>query len=196
MKKILFVSLLTVSHAFAQDATPVAPAPVDPVVAPQAVAKETVTPIDVRQSGGDTIPTLNRVDPTSFNLKLGAGSAFGPSAFWMVGEAEVQLDKFIAIGPKLQYGTNNNTDFMYGSIGPRFTLPFSYFELGFGTGFGFAYRNVAGFEFTNFLYNAGLNFDVYLFSNLSVGLGYNANMTSTAADSFISALTVSAGGHF
>ena len=191
MKKIFLISLFIVSNVLAQDA----PVPVDPVAAPKPVApvEKTVTPIN---TGSTPDSNLERADPASFNARLGLGSSFGPNAFWVTGEADVQLDKFVAIGPKLQYGTNSSTDFMLGSIGPRFTIPFSMFEIGFGTGFGFIYRNVAGFEFTNFLYNFGINLDVFLFSNVSVGLGYNANFTSAAADSFISALTATAAFHF
>jgi hypothetical protein len=193
MKKIVLVLLFTVSNVFAQEPVAPAPAPVEPVLAPQAApSKETA----VTTQSGSNASNLNRVDPASFNARLGVGAAFGPSALWITGDVDVQLDKFVAIGPKIQYGTNSSTDFMFGSVGPRFTIPFSFFEIGLGTGFGFAYRNVAGFEFTNFLYNVGLNFDVFLFESLSVGVGYNANFTSAAADGFISSLAATAAVHF
>ena len=196
MKKMLFVfSLFLASNVFAQDAAAPAPAPVEPAVIAPAAPTQEVAPIGSSQDN-DSFPTYNRVDPVALNAKLGVGSSFGPQAFWMSAELEAQLDKFIAIGPRFQIGTNSNTDFILASVGPRFTVPFSYFEFGFKSGFGASYRNVAGFEFTNFLFESGINLDLYLFKNLSVGAGYNMNITSSAADTFMSALLFTAAGHF
>jgi hypothetical protein len=202
MKKIWVVAYFLISSV-AYGQTEPAPVPVEPTTNTPAAtpssapAKESAKPIAASvQEGPDTVPSLNRPNPVSFNARLGAGSAFGPSAFWMEGDLEAQLDKFVALGPKVQYGTNSTTDFLFTSFGPRFTIPTSFFEVGLHAGFGLAYRNTAGFEFSNFLFESGANFDIYLLKNLSVGLGYNVNFLSSAAETFMSALILSASGHF
>lgn len=194
MKKILFVLLFVATTQVMAQTT--APAPIEPVIPAQAGTGEPNKALPSTSTNTDTVPTFNRPDPISFNAKLGAGSSFGPQAWWFTGDLEVQLDKFIALGPKVQFGTKTGTDFLYTSFGPRFIIPFSYFEFGFGTGFGLAYRNVAGFEFNNFLYQAGINLDLYLLKSFSLGLGYNINLISSAAETVMTAATFSVAGHF
>lgn len=218
MKKIIFlVSLFTTSFVFAADEVPppqpvemgsqptrpaAAPAPAGqptPLLQPAgsvvAPAAEPTAPV-AQVHNEQTIPTPYRVNAPAINTKVGAGVSFDPTAFWLAVDAEIQFDKFIAIGPKLQWGENSTTDFIFGSFGPRFIIPFNYFEFGVQGGLGFAYRNVAGFEVTNFLYQTGMNFDLYLTKNISLGLGYSANFTSAPAQKFVSALTFSVAGHF
>lgn len=199
MKKIVVLGLLFTVNAWAQ-----APMPVDlpPPAASKAEAPKAETPKEPAAAPAapakqaDQVPSPYRPDPISFNAKLGVGSAFGPNALWFSGSLEAQLDKFVAIGPTLQYGTSSSVDYLFTSIGPRFTIPMSVAEFGLHMGFGAAYRNVVGFEFTNFLFNSGINLDVYLLQNCSVGLNYDLNTISSASDSFMSALTVSVAGHF
>lgn len=194
MKKIIFTALLAIATNVSAQAPTPSPAPIEPVIAP-AGSPAAAVPTSTSAST-DTVPTYERPDPVVLNAKLGAGSSFGPQALWITADLEVQLDKFVGIGPKVQYGTKSGTDFFFTSIGPRFIIPFSYFEFGIGTGFGLAYRNVAGFEFSNFLYQAGINWDLYLLKNLSLGLGYNINLISSAAETVMTAATLSVAGHF
>lgn len=203
MKKFIFALSLAVStFSYAQNIPP--PAPVDNTTntAPTSEAPASATtepspaPASSSGSGERTIPSHFRPDPVSFNAKLGAGISFDPGAFWMIGTVEAQLDKFVAIGPMVQYGSSSTTDFLYGSFGPRFTIPIDFFELGIQGGLGFAYRNVSGFEFTNFLYQASANLDFYLLENLSLGFNYTANFLSSQAETFTSALTFAVTGHF
>lgn len=203
MKKICLVLCFTIaSVASAQPAAPtLPPQPVEapkspPASKPEAAPTPALAPLGSTSNKVTSIPTYERPEPVSYNARLGVGSSFGPQALWFDASVETQFDKFVALGPKVQYGTNSTTDFLLGSFGPRFTIPFSYFEFGVNAGFGFAYRNVAGFEFTNFLYEAGANLDLYLFQNMSLGVGYNANFLSASAETFFSALVLSVTGHF
>lgn len=193
MKKICLVfALLFTTQVFAQSApTPEPPQPVDPIIPQAAPAQQTAIEVD-----SDEIPTTLRVDPVSFNTRLGVGTSLSPSGLWISTDVEVQVDKFLAVGPKLQYGNNSSTDFIYTSIGPRFVIPYEYLEFGVQGGVGLAYRNAAGFIFNNFLYQASLNAEIYLFKNFSTGVAYNANFTSSQADQFISAFVFSITGHF
>lgn len=211
MKKFIFALSLAVStFSYAQNIPP--PAPVDNTTstAPASEAPTSPTPAAATpeqstsqpNSGERTIPSHFRPDPVSFNAKLGAGISFDPGAFWMIGTVEAQLDKFVAVGPMVQYGYSNSkgsissTDFLYGSFGPRFTIPIDFLEIGLQAGMGFAYRNVAGFEYVNFLYEASANLDFYILQNLSLGLNYTANFLSSQAETFTSALTFAVTGHF
>lgn len=212
MKKISFIFILVLaSVAQAQTPTPaqsqtpatVPPAPIEepkvvptPAPAPAKPAEPAAVATTKASKGWGSVPSLDRPEPTSYNVRLGAGSSFGPDAFWMDGTIEIQFDKFVALGPKVQIGTSSTTDFLFGSFGPRFIIPFSYFEVGINGGFGFAYRNVAGFEFNNFLYEAGFNVDFFILQNLSVGFNYNANFLSSNAETFMSAITGSLAAHF
>ncbi len=193
MKKIVCIFLLiATTQVVAQTST--APSPIEPILPTQTSPSN--QPVASSQARGDTNSGYNRVDPIAFNTKLGVGSSFGPQALWITGDIEVQLDKFIAIGPKVQFGTKTGTDFFYTSIGPRLMIPLSYFEFGFGTGVGLAYRNVAGFEFSNFLYQAGVNLDFYFIQNLSLGVGYNINLLSSVAETVMTSATLTVAGHF
>lgn len=215
MKKLVLISALflaTAAHAQApsptQTQTPatVPPAPIEAPKEPKAAPASAPTPAkpaepaavqtESSSKGWGSVPSLERPEPISYNIKLGVGSSFGPDALWFDGTVEAQFDKFVALGPKVQFGSSSTSDFIFSSIGPRFIIPFSYFEVGFNGGFGFAYRNVAGFEFTNFLYEAGFNVDFYILQNLSVGFNYYANFLSSNAETFISAVTGSLTAHF
>ena len=221
MKKWLLVSFLFVSSAYADELPPPQPvesaprvAPVAPVAPaqPQAVAPAappvsapaaTETPAlrlktarkDNSYADESDIPSHFRPNPVAFNAKLGAGSSFGPTAFWLIGDLEAQFDKFVALGPKIQWGESSSVDYLFGSFGPRFIIPVGYFDFGLQGGLGFAYRNNAGFEFTNFLYEAAFNIDFYISRNFSIGGTYTANFLSSQAEDFMSALTFSLAVH-
>lgn len=222
MKKILFILSLTVSSfAYAAEEVP-PPRPVEPS-APQVIQPAITAPAPVSQpkpilqpssgqgstptaaapvapasqiSDEHSIPSSYRPNSPAFNARLGAGLGFSPTAFWLTVDPELQFDKFIALGPKFQWGANSDTDFIFGSFGPRFIIPMNYFEVGFQAGLGFSYRNIAGFQFTNFLYEAAINFDIYLTKNVSLGLAYTSNITSSPAEKYIGALTFAVAGHF
>jgi hypothetical protein len=193
MKKLLFfVSFFMTSTVLAQS-----PAPVEPVIDPApASATSSNTVLSPTSTSKDTVPSFLRPDPISFTAKVGIGSSFGPEALWLIGDVEVQLDKFVAIGPRFQYGSETGTDFFFTSLGPRFTVPFSYFEFGLNAGFGLAYRNVAGFEFNNFLSQSGVDLNLYLLKNLSLGVRYNINLISSQSETVMSDLTFTVGGHY
>lgn len=147
-------------------------------------------------SSSTTIPTLQRVDPLSWNVRAGVGTALDPSVFWLTFQAEAQLDKFLAVGPQVQFGMGNVTTYTLASLGPRFTLPFYYFEWFAGASAGIAYRDQTSTQFTNFLFEANTGLEFYLLKNLSFGAAIRANWISSAAVENINVITGYLSGHF
>ncbi|MEZ4820294.1 MAG: hypothetical protein R3A45_10525 [Bdellovibrionota bacterium] len=71
------------------------------------------------------------------------------------------MDKFFAIGPTFQLGFGDLTTYSLGTIGPRFTLPFSYFEWFMGASAGISYRDQSNINFVNFVYEMNTGFEFY-----------------------------------
>lgn len=142
------------------------------------------------------IPTLERVDPLAWNIRAGLGSALDPSIFWLTFEAEAQIDKFLAMGPRVQFGFGDVTTYTLVSVGPRLTLPFSYFEWFVGGGLGLAYRDQTNVQFNNFLMEFSSGFEFYLLKYLSVGGAFRINFISSNAIEEVPVLTGYISGHF
>jgi len=143
-----------------------------------------------------SIPSLERVDPLGWNFRAGFGGALDPSVFWLTFNPELQLDKFLAIGPTVQFGLGDVTTYTFVSLSPRFTLPFSYFEWFVSAGAGVAYRDAPGRQFLNFLYEWSTGFEFYILKNLSVGGAFRANYLSSDAVEHINVVTGYLSGHF
>ncbi|MCB0271480.1 MAG: hypothetical protein KDD46_00545 [Bdellovibrionales bacterium] len=180
MRKFIFLialGLLWSVHAWGQEE--------------QAPAPETSTVTSSR-----TMPTLERPDPISWNARLGAGTAIDPSVFWLTFEGEVQLDKFLAIGPRAQVGFGDVTTYTLVSMGPRITLPLGFFEWYFGGSAGLAYRDQTNVQFSNFMFELSTGLEIYLLKNLSLGGALRMNWISSNAVDNIPVVTGFVSGHF
>lgn len=172
----------------------------EPEAAPQQKQQD-VEPVAVSSSNsnassGKSVPTLERVDPLSWNARFGLGAAIDPSVFWLTFEAEAQVDKFLAIGPTVQFGYADTTTYTMASIGPRFTLPLSYFELYAGGGAGLGYRDQNSIRFTNFMFEMHVGAEVYIIKNFSIGGALRHNWISSQAFDGLTVLTAFFSGHF
>ncbi|MCB1198237.1 MAG: hypothetical protein KDK51_07675 [Deltaproteobacteria bacterium] len=139
---------------------------------------------------------FERVDPLSWNFRLGAGTAIDPSVFWLTAHVEAQLDKFFAIGPTFQLGFGDLTTYSLGTIGPRFTLPFSYFEWFMGASAGISYRDQSNINFVNFVYEMNTGFEFYVMKYFSVGAAIRKNWISSNVVGDVTVVTGYLSGHF
>ncbi|MCB0327579.1 MAG: hypothetical protein KDD52_08175 [Bdellovibrionales bacterium] len=174
-----------------------------PVVPIEAVQESEKTSMDSQPVGSEgevlrqsSAMPIGRTNYPSFNLRAGAGTSFDPQLWWVVGSIEAQLDKFFALGPMVQVGFDRNRTFVLGTIGPRLIMPISFFEIGLSAGMGFSYRNEVGFTYTNFAYQAGINLDMYIIENFSVGLLANFNFLSSVALADVGSITGTLSYHF
>ncbi|MEZ4704232.1 MAG: hypothetical protein R3A11_03380 [Bdellovibrionota bacterium] len=195
MKRILFLLACVLTMSPLAHAQTIVPVEDSGLVDETASTSTSVGDASNLKPADQTLP-IGRTQHPSFNVRAGAGTSFDPQMFWMVGSVEAALDKFVAIGPLFQVGLDSRRTYFIGTFGPRLVLPISFFEVGLNGGLGFAYRDEFGFTFYNFAYQAGVNIDMYILKELSVGVLANFNLISSLGVADVGSITGTLSYHF
>jgi hypothetical protein len=140
------------------------------------------------------------------DTRVGFGAMLAPNLVGLTGSIEVRPDRFVAIGPSLDLGFNSDTTVYVPTLGLRFILPASVMkerisgwpnlELSLRAGAGWMVRSAAGFSFTNFSFQGGVNVDYFVIDCLTVGIGGKVLVTSSSVERTAGLLYASAGYHF
>ena len=134
-----------------------------------------------------------------FQARIGAGTLLSPQDFSMVGQLEYRPDPWFSLGPSMQWSISNNRDMFFPSLGGRFILPKRFWEEVFGEeslgfesslrlGMGTVFREINGFRFVDFGFEAGLNLDFFVTDHISLGAAGIVTLTSSNADSSFGSL--------
>ncbi len=143
-------------------------------------------------------------------LKAGAGVSHSPNTITMFALAQYRFDDYFALGPMLQWGLSDRSDYFTPTFGGSLILPTSFWanvfsntdpdEIGFESslhvGMGAAYREVNTLRFTNVNFEAALMFDVIFQNTYSLGLAYITNITSSPIEKHYGTAVLNAGINF
>ena len=140
------------------------------------------------------------------DARLGVGFMFNPNLVGVNTSIEARLSRFFSLGPMLHAGFDQDQQLFIPTLSARFILPASVIkekvlgwpnlELSVHTGFGAMYRQVLGFEFWNFAYQAGMNADFYVIDSLTLGLGLSGMVTSASVERALGMIYGSFAFHF
>lgn len=152
-----------------------------PVVPP--VEAESSTPaLDSKTKQKVRIPSMDRMDPMGLNVQVGLGSSIQPGLLWLHLRADVQVDRFLSIGPNVQLGFGEFNRYTITGLGPRLHLPIGIVNWALGVNVGASYRDVKGASFWNFAYQIDTAVDMFFTQNISLGIGGGLNVLSSVAE--------------
>lgn len=160
------------------------------------------TSVQAQEPQAETASTASTTDYLRyhpFSARLGLGSTIGPETFLVVGSVEGHLDRFLSLGPMIQIGKGSSRDLFIFTGGGRLTWPLfglsrelERAEVSIQGGVGLVHRTVNDFNFNDFVFETGLNVDVFLFDHMTVGIGGLVNITSSREETVIGSLFASA----
>jgi len=126
-----------------------------------------------------------------FTAQLGTGLGFTPSSFYLAGTAEYKMDSHFSVGPMLQYGTKTGYRATIPTLNARLSfsfLPENRMAVSFFSGFGWFFRTFTGLSVDHFDFVTGILGDYRLTDRLSLGIGFNLNVTSSSVQRTYKAL--------
>ncbi len=140
------------------------------------------------------------LDYKPFSARLGVGANFGPNSFLVLGGVEGHIDRFFSLGPQFQAGFSSSTKLYITTLEGRYTLPLHSMmeraKLSMHGGAGLIVRDFQGFQFNDFVFSTGVDFDYFVIEGVTVGLGGILNITGNSNERFITSVMGSCAYHF